>query len=118
MRVLAFDTSTPWCSVALGDGATWLVHEEEVGQLHSERVLPIARMLLRNAGWRIADLDGIALGAGPGSFTGIRIACGVAQGLAYGLDVPVAPVATLAAIAQEARRVHRVDAVLACLDAR
>ncbi|MEP7208637.1 MAG: tRNA (adenosine(37)-N6)-threonylcarbamoyltransferase complex dimerization subunit type 1 TsaB [Casimicrobiaceae bacterium] len=118
MLVLAFDTSTSWCSVAVGDGRAWLAAEEDVGQGHSARLLPMAQALLAQGGWRMAAVDGFAFGAGPGTFTGIRIGCGVAQGLAYGLDRPVVPVPTLAAIAQEARRLHATNAVVAALDAR
>jgi tRNA threonylcarbamoyladenosine biosynthesis protein TsaB len=118
VRILAFDTSTYRCSVALGDGTRWLECDEELDQRHSERLLPISQGLLAEAGWGMHDLDGIAFGAGPGSFTGVRIACGVAQGLAYGLDRPALPVCTLQAIAQEASRVDGAGAVLACTDAR
>jgi tRNA threonylcarbamoyladenosine biosynthesis protein TsaB len=114
MRVLAFDTSTEWCSVAVGDGARWHAHDERAGQSHSERLLPMIRAVLADAGWGLSDLDGIAFGAGPGSFTGVRIGCGVAQGLALGSDLPVVPVPTLAAIAAASGRAR----VLACLDAR
>jgi tRNA threonylcarbamoyladenosine biosynthesis protein TsaB len=114
MRVLAFDTSTEWCSVAVGDGAQWHEHDEHAGQSHSERLLPMVRAVLAEAGWGLSDLDGIAFGAGPGSFTGVRIGCGVAQGLALGADLPVVPVPTLAAIAAASGRAR----VLACLDAR
>jgi tRNA threonylcarbamoyladenosine biosynthesis protein TsaB len=114
MRVLAFDTSTEWCSVAVGDGAQWHARDERAGQAHSERLLPMVRAVLGDAGWSLADLDGIAFGAGPGSFTGVRIGCGVAQGLALGADLPVVPVPTLAAIAVASGRRR----VLACLDAR
>lgn len=80
----------------------------------SERLLPWAGELLVEAGMRLNQLDGVAFGAGPGGFTGLRLACGVAQGLAFGLDVPVAPVGTLAALALTAGE----GKVLACLDAR
>ncbi len=118
MRILAFDTSTPWCSVALGDGDTWLQRDEPLGQTHSEHLLPIAQSLLAEAGWTLDDIEGIAFGAGPGSFTGVRIACGVAQGLAFGLDRPVLGITTLHAVAQEAWRVHGTPFVLAAIDAR
>jgi tRNA threonylcarbamoyladenosine biosynthesis protein TsaB len=114
MRVLAFDTSTEWCSVAVGDGAQWHSHDERAGQSHSERLLPMVRAVLAEVGWGLSDLDGIAFGTGPGSFTGVRIGCGVAQGLALGADLPVVPVPTLAAIAAASGRAR----VLACLDAR
>jgi tRNA threonylcarbamoyladenosine biosynthesis protein TsaB len=118
MRILALDTSTEWCSVAVGDGNEWHGIDEHVRQAHSERVLPMVKMALAEAGWALPDLDGIAFGAGPGSFTGVRIGCGVAQGLALGADLPVLPVGTLAALAHEAHRAHGSRSVLACLDAR
>jgi tRNA threonylcarbamoyladenosine biosynthesis protein TsaB len=118
MRILALDTSTEWCSVAVGDGAAWHRRDEHAGQAHSERVLPMVHAVLADAGWTLASLDGLAFGAGPGSFTGLRIGCGVAQGLALGVDRPVVPIPTLAAMAQEVLRNSGWDRVLACLDAR
>lgn len=118
MRILAFDTSTEWCSVAAGDGVRWHLRDERAGAASSERLLPLIDAVLAEAAWALDDLDGIAFGAGPGAFTGIRIACGVAQGLAWGADLPVVPVPTLAAIAQDAHRVHGRRCVVACLDAR
>jgi tRNA threonylcarbamoyladenosine biosynthesis protein TsaB len=118
MRILALETSTDWCSVAVGDGARWYRRDERAGQGHSERLLPMIDAALAEAGWSLRALDGVAFGAGPGSFTGIRIGCGVAQGLAFGGGLPVIPVPTLAAIAHEAFRVHGWERVLACLDAR
>ena len=118
MRILALDTSTEWCSVAIGDGTGWHVRDEHAGQAHSERLLPMIEAALADAGWALRDLDGVAFGAGPGSFTGVRIGCGVAQGLALGADLPVVPVPTLAAIAQEVFRARGWRRVCACLDAR
>ena len=118
MRILALDTSTEWCSVAVGDGTRWHRQDEHAGQAHSERVLPMVHAALAEAGWTLAELDGIAFGAGPGSFTGIRIGCGVAQGLAFSADLPVSPIPTLAALAQEVFRVRGWTRVVACLDAR
>jgi tRNA threonylcarbamoyladenosine biosynthesis protein TsaB len=118
MRILALDTSTEWCSVAVGDGARWHVRDEHAGQAHSERLLPMVRMALAEAGFTLAQLDGLAFGAGPGSFTGIRIGCGVAQGLALGAELPVVPVPTLAAVAQSVGRERGWTKVVACLDAR
>lgn len=118
MRLLALESSTDWLSVAVGDGVDWHVCHERAGQSHSERVLPLVDVALAEAGWQLASLDGIAFGAGPGSFTGVRIACGVAQGLALGAALPVVPVSTLSALAQEAWRAHGVTQVFACLDAR
>jgi tRNA threonylcarbamoyladenosine biosynthesis protein TsaB len=118
MKILALDTSTNWLSVACGDGTSWHVRGEPAGQAHSERVLPLVEAVLAEAAWPLAALDGIAFGAGPGSFTGVRIACGVAQGLAFGAALPVVPVPTLETLAQVAWRAHGATRVFACLDAR
>jgi tRNA threonylcarbamoyladenosine biosynthesis protein TsaB len=98
-RLLAFDTATDRCSVALLQGDVVVEASELVGQRHSERVLPMAQALLAEQGVELRSLDAVAFGAGPGSFTGLRIACGIAQGLAYGLDLPVVPVVNPAAAA-------------------
>jgi len=118
MRILAFDTSTEWLSVAAGNGATWHEHAERAGSANSERLLPVVAQTLAAAGWTLADVDGIAFGAGPGAFTGVRIACSVAQGLAFGAGLPVVAVPTLAALAQAAWRENGRARVFACLDAR
>jgi tRNA threonylcarbamoyladenosine biosynthesis protein TsaB len=116
--LLALDTSTEACSVALlVDGA---IHEryEIAPGAHSRLVLPMIEALFAQTGLRLRDMDALAFGRGPGSFTGLRIAAGVVQGLAYGADLPVVPVSTLAAVAQGALVLHRADRVLAALDAR
>ena len=118
MKLVAFDTSTQWLSVACLAGEKLVTRAERAGQAHSERLLPLLDEVLAEAGIALADLDAIAFGAGPGSFTGVRIACGVAQGLALGADLPLVPVSTLEALAQTAFRVHGATRVLACLDAR
>ena len=118
MRILSFDTSTEWLSVAAGDGASWSTHLERAGPANSERIVPAIDIVLADTGWRLADLDGIAFGAGPGAFTGVRIACSVAQGLALGAQLPVVAIPTLLAMAQEAWRDHGAARVFACLDAR
>jgi len=114
LNILAFDTSNEYCSLALSLGGT--IHEREVlaGQRHSELILPMIADILDEGGISQSELDGIAFGSGPGSFTGLRIACGVAQGLALGMGIPVVGVGTLHALA-EAMPGERV---LACLDAR
>jgi tRNA threonylcarbamoyladenosine biosynthesis protein TsaB len=118
MRMLALDTSTEWCSVAAGDGDDWHALDEHVGHAHSERVLPMVDAALAAAEWSLRDLDGIAFGAGPGSFTGIRIGCGVVQGLALGADLPVVAVSSLNAIAHDAWRANGWERVFAGVDAR
>ena len=118
MRVLAFDTSTEWLTVAAGDGNAWTLRNERAGSANSERILPAIDAVLAEAGWRLADLDGISFGAGPGAFTGVRIACSVAQGLALGADLPVVAIPTLLALAQRAFREHESARVMCCLDAR
>jgi len=118
MRILAFGTSTEVCTVALCDGVRWTERTERAGSRHSELLLPMIRALLGDAGFSLRDLDGIAFGAGPGSFTGLRIACGVAQGLSLGADLAVVGVASLEAMAQTAYAKHGWKRVAAALDAR
>jgi tRNA threonylcarbamoyladenosine biosynthesis protein TsaB len=118
MRLLALESSTDWLSVAVGDGERWHERRERAGRGHSERMLPLVDEVLADAQWTLESLDGIAFGAGPGAFTGVRIACGVAQGLALGADLALVPVSTLTAVAHEAWRAHGRTAVFACLDAR
>lgn len=118
MRLLALDSSTDTLSVAAGDGTTFAVREERAGPAHAERVLPRVREVLAECGYALSALDAIAFGAGPGAFTGVRIACGIAQGLGLGAGVPLVPIGTLAALAQEAWRAHGALEVAACLDAR
>lgn len=119
VNLLAFDTSTEAMSVALArTGAAPLAVQGEGGAKASSTLIPAVLELLAQAGLGIASLDAIAFGCGPGSFTGLRTACSVAQGLALGAGVPVLPVETLMAVAQEARdRLGAAD-VLAVLDAR
>jgi tRNA threonylcarbamoyladenosine biosynthesis protein TsaB len=114
MRILALDTSTEYCSVALWCDGAVMSHCELVGQKHSEMLMPMLDALLGEAGIRLAQCDGIAFGMGPGSFTGVRIACGVTQGLALGANLPVVGVCTLEALAEVSGRPQ----VIAALDAR
>lgn len=118
MKLLAFDTSTHWLTVACVNGGERVEREELAGQAHSQRLLPLVDEVLGEARLALSDLDAIAFGAGPGSFTGVRIACGVAQGLAFGAGLRLVPVSTLEAIAQSAWEAHGWTRVLACLDAR
>ena len=114
MRVLALDTSTEYLSLALFIDGEIQVRETQAGQRHSELTLPMLEVLLVEAGVSLRSLDGLAFGQGPGSFTGIRIACGIAQGLAFGADLPVVGIPTLLALAAQSDHPR----VIACLDAR
>tara|TARA_B100000780_G_scaffold262938_1_gene216485 strand:+ start:279 stop:980 length:702 start_codon:yes stop_codon:yes gene_type:complete len=99
-HILALDTSGNSCSVALWNDAGLLIGQEEAAERqHTQRLLPMVRDLLQQAEVKMSKLDAIAYGRGPGSFTGIRIAAGVAQGLAFGIDCKVIPISTLAALA-------------------
>jgi tRNA threonylcarbamoyladenosine biosynthesis protein TsaB len=114
MKILAFDTSTEYLSLALWRDGDVSVREQLAGQTHSSLILPQLREMLDEVGLELADFDGIAFGAGPGSFTGLRIGCGVAQGLAFGAGLPVLGVSTLLVLAASSGH----DKVIACLDAR
>jgi len=114
MNLLAIDTSTEYLSLALSVGDQMFTCHEKTGPKASERILPEIQRLLTNANITLADLDGIAYGAGPGAFTGVRVAVGVTQGLAFGAQLPVVGVNTLMAVAQASG----ADKVIACLDAR
>lgn len=114
MRFAAFETSTDWCSVALCNGGEIAALEERAGNRHSELALPMLAELLAQSGIGIGALDAVAFGAGPGSFTGLRIACGLAQGIAFARDLPVLGVSSLEALAEESGAMR----VIACLDAR
>lgn len=117
MNLLALELSTDLCSVALlVDGEVRQLADE--GNRPSRRILAMADELLAEGGLHVAELDAVAFGRGPGAFTGLRIAAGVAQGLAFGADIPVVPVSSLAALAQRACDDHVCERVLAVLDAR
>jgi tRNA threonylcarbamoyladenosine biosynthesis protein TsaB len=127
IALLALDTSTEFCSVALGvasdDGtpafAAVHVRHEQTGSVSSARLLPAVTEVLAEAGMTLGECSAIAFGAGPGSFTGLRTATGAAQGLAFGSRLPVVPVSTLMACAEAARvRDAAADRVLVAMDAR
>ena len=121
--ILAIETSSELASCALLDGDAIRSRDAAGVRTHSQSILPMVQELLAEAGIALADCDAIAYGSGPGSFTGVRTACGVAQGLAFGANLPVVPVVTLEAMAlachqQRPARPGAQDDILAVLDAR
>jgi tRNA threonylcarbamoyladenosine biosynthesis protein TsaB len=114
MKLAAFEISTEWCSVALWLDGEIRGLEEKAGNRHSELALPMLEKLLQAESLASKDLDAVAFGAGPGSFTGLRIACGLAQGLAFARGLPVIGISSLEALAEESGAAR----VVACLDAR
>jgi len=114
MRFIALDSSSEWCSAALCCDGEIAALETRADHAHGELLLPMVERLLAQAGLGLSALDGVAFGAGPGAFTGLRIACGLAQGLAFTRDLPVVGVSSLEALAEAAG----ADRVIACLDAR
>ncbi len=117
MRVLAVDTTTEACSVALQNGEEVIARFEEVGRSHAQQILGMVDAVLAEAQWSLSKLDGLAAGVGPGSFTGVRISVAVAQGLAFGADLRVLPISTLEALALQVVQ-RGASQALACLDAR
>ena len=119
MKILALDTATENCSAALLIDGNLTAREVEFDRGHGEHILPMIDLLLIEAGLRLADVDVIAFGRGPGGFTGVRLAASIAQGLAFGAGKPVVPVSDLAALAQRAFDLaFGPERVLVCSDAR
>lgn len=116
MKILAIETATEACSAALAIDDTQINRFEIAPRKHTQLILPMVESLIEEADIKIADLDAIAFGQGPGAFTGVRIAMGVIQGLAFAHDLPVIPVSSLAALAQHASENH--DFVASAIDAR
>jgi tRNA threonylcarbamoyladenosine biosynthesis protein TsaB len=116
--LIAFDTATERMTIALRHGDRVVAHESEGGARASATLLPAIATLLEEAGIAIADLDAIAFGRGPGAFTGLRTACSVAQGLAFGAGKRVLPIDSLLAVAEDARGDARSLRVWALIDAR
>ena len=116
--LLAIDTSTENCSVALVHDGKLTTRNIESPREHSQKLLPFVEEVLDSAGVSLAELDGLVVGAGPGSFTGVRIGVSMAQGLAFSAGLPVYPVCSLQALAQQAIRKNDVAGVVACIDAR
>src|SRR3954470_12875216 len=114
MNLLAIETSTELCSVALLRDSELFVEEALAENRHSEMLMPMVRRVLERSRLTAKHMHAFAFGQGPGSFTGIRIACGVVQGLAFGAGRPVVPVPSLLALAEQTNE----SRVLAALDAR
>jgi len=122
MNLLAIDTSSEKATVALSVNGQITSDEQREARQHAQYLLPMVERLLTQSKCSLAQLDGIVFGQGPGSFTGLRIACSVVKALAYAHDLPVYPVSSLAAIAYEANQVakakHDNYTILAVIDAR
>lgn len=118
MRILAIDTATEACSAALWNTGEICAHFELCPREHTQRILPVVQDILSQSGATLAELDALAFGRGPGSFTGVRIGIGIAQGLALGAELPMIGVSTLATMAQGAYRKSGATRVLAAIDAR
>ena len=118
MKLLAFETATEACSVALWIDGEVRERHELAPRRHAELSLPWAEQLLADAGLRKSQLDAIALGRGPGAFTGVRLAIALGQGIALALDRPIVAVSTLAALAMRAHASQQTDAVDGAVSAR
>jgi tRNA threonylcarbamoyladenosine biosynthesis protein TsaB len=119
VKLLALDTATEACSAALWLDGQVLAAEEVLDRGHGERILPMVDELLRHAGLALVDVDAVAVGRGPGGFTGVRLGLGVAQGLAFGAGKALVGISNLAAVALRALARHPAAArVLVCADAR
>lgn len=118
MKLLAVETATEACSAALYIDGAISERFELAARHHTKLILPMIDDLMKEAGLKPLDLDALAFGRGPGSFTGIRIATGVIQGIAFGANLPVVPVSTLAALAQDVFDRHNESVVFAAMDAR
>ncbi|PSW18746.1 tRNA (adenosine(37)-N6)-threonylcarbamoyltransferase complex dimerization subunit type 1 TsaB [Photobacterium sanctipauli] len=117
-KILAVDTATENCSVALMVGDDIISCCEYAPREHTTKILPMVDAVLAEGGVSLNQLDALAFGRGPGSFTGVRIGIGIAQGLAFGADLPMLGISTLAAMAQGTYRTHQAEQVLAAIDAR
>jgi tRNA threonylcarbamoyladenosine biosynthesis protein TsaB len=116
--ILALDTATEYCSVALSGGPEFIAESVHCKNQHAAQLLGMIDALLLKGQISLQQLDGIAFGCGPGSFTGVRIATAIAQGLAYGIGAPVFPISTLQIMAQRANMKFGVKRALVALDAR
>lgn len=116
--LLALDTATEACSVALLHQNRIYSCYEVIPRLHAQQILPMINQVLNNAGCDLQTVDALIFGCGPGAFTGVRIAAGIVQGLAFALDKPVIPISNLALIAQRAWREYQLRSVAVAIDAR
>jgi len=106
------------CSCALYDAGTITTETKQTPRGHTDFILPMADSLLKQASLKPQDLEALVFGQGPGSFTGLRIACGVAQGIAFAVNLPVVPISDLACLAQSAYRLHGIEKAMVAWDAR
>ncbi|NNJ91013.1 MAG: tRNA (adenosine(37)-N6)-threonylcarbamoyltransferase complex dimerization subunit type 1 TsaB [Gammaproteobacteria bacterium] len=118
MKILAIDTATEGCSAALLNDDKIISRQEVVPRKHADLILPMLDEILAEAQLSLKQLDALAFGRGPGAFTGVRIATGVIQGIAFGSDLPVVPVSTLRALAQRTFNEYQHEKVLTAFDAR
>lgn len=118
LTLLALDTSTEACSVALFHRGEKTHINELAQRTHTKRILPMIDEILENSGLRLNQVDALVFGRGPGSFTGVRVGAGIAQGLAFGADLPVIPISNLTAMAQAAFELHQAENVVVAIDAR
>ena len=116
--LLALDTSTEACSVALLHHGELTYIDEVAQRSHTQRILPLIDELLAQSEVCLSQVDALVFGRGPGSFTGVRVGAGIAQGLAFGADLPVIPISNLTAMAQSAHEQFGATQVLAAIDAR
>ena len=116
MKILAIDTATERCSVALRIGDESVIRAVDTPRGHADLILPMVESVLNEAGLTLSALDAIAYGRGPGAFTGVRIAIGVVQGLAFGAEVTTVGISDLAAVAQQVAVPNA--RILVCMDAR
>jgi tRNA threonylcarbamoyladenosine biosynthesis protein TsaB len=118
MKLLSLDTSTEACSAAVLVDTEVIERYQLAPRGHAELILPMLEAVLAEAGLSVSQLNALAVGRGPGAFTGVRIAIAVAQGIAFAAELPVALISTLAAIAGEVSRRQQVDQIAVALDAR
>ena len=116
MRILAIDTATEACSAALWNDGTLSAHFEICPREHTQRILPLVQEVLTESGTTLSELDALAFGRGPGSFTGVRIGVAAAKGFAWGREIPCYGVSTLEAMARSAACLGGV--ICCCMDAR